>query len=420
MTPGARPKAVNAAPLPGIDLLGAVRLDTAEQMDAYLLPVGGTPVKVSASAYRLLRALAGGAALEEVAQALSDRGNPTTAVQVGAAHAAVLAKLEAAVANARRLTGGFWLARIVAGPRAVARAAAPIQRLFSTRAAFALLGPAIAAVAWVCALGMDPHWGTGVYSLGYLLFLFSLVLHELGHAAACCRFGARPRGIGFALYLIYPALYSDVSAAWALPRGRRVVVDLAGCYVQCIVGAAFALWYALGGWAPARAAVLMIAGSMVFSLNPIFKFDGYWVVADALGVVNLGAQPRRIAVAAWRRLCGRAAPALPWRRGLCALLALYSVASAAVWAGFIWELWPWLGRELGTAQAVAGSVASALSAGRSPAPGDLLALAAAAALLVIFLAAALQILLRAVRAATARLGRAAAPGRGSAHASWLP
>jgi putative peptide zinc metalloprotease protein len=40
----------------------------------------------------------------------------------------------------------------------------------------------------------------GSFGIGYLLFLCSLLVHELGHAAACVRYGARPGAIGATMY----------------------------------------------------------------------------------------------------------------------------------------------------------------------------------------------------------------------------
>ena len=48
-------------------------------------------------------------------------------------------------------------------------------------------------------------------------------------------FGALPDRIGIGIYVIYPALFSDVTAAWRLSRGQRVLVDLGGSYFQLLV-----------------------------------------------------------------------------------------------------------------------------------------------------------------------------------------
>jgi putative peptide zinc metalloprotease protein len=66
----------------------------------------------------------------------------------------------------------------------------------------------------------------------YALALATMLLHELGHASACRKYGCEHAEIGFCLYLIFPALYIDLSAAWRLPRLQRAVIDIGGMYFQ--------------------------------------------------------------------------------------------------------------------------------------------------------------------------------------------
>ncbi len=71
-----------------------------------------------------------------------------------------------------------------------------------------------------------------------------------------------------------------------------------------------------------------------------FKFDGYWVVADALGITNLSSQPLRIARHVVQRLRGQKPAPLPWSNGLTAFLVIYSALTVAVWVFFIWAIAP--------------------------------------------------------------------------------
>jgi putative peptide zinc metalloprotease protein len=120
------------------------------------------------------------------------------------------------------------------------------------------------------------------------------------------------------------------------------VVDLGGVYFQLVVGAGYVFGYALTGWEPLRVATVFILGSCLFSLNPILKFDGYWVVADALGVTNLDRQPGRVVRHLWARLRGRPAPALPWSPSVTIMLAAYSALTICFWAWFLWRIAPTL------------------------------------------------------------------------------
>lgn len=178
----------------------------------------------------------------------------------------------------------------------------------------------------------------------YLLLLLSTFGHELGHASAATRFGAPPREIGFTTYVIYPAFYSDVTDAWRLSRWQRVVVDIGGVYLQLWMVGAFSALYAATGWGPLGMAVWFGLGSIAFQLNPIFKFDGYWVVADALGITNLYDQPRRLVRHAWARLRGTKVPSWPWPRVVTVVLVPYSVMSFSFLTVYFVTLGPSIAR----------------------------------------------------------------------------
>jgi hypothetical protein len=84
---------------------------------------------------------------------------------------------------------------------------------------------------------------------------------------------------------------------------------------------------------PLHVAVVLVVASVATSLNPVLKLDGYWLVADALGVTNLGRQPRTLARWLLARATGRSdARPLAWPRAVGAALAVHAVASVVVWA----------------------------------------------------------------------------------------
>lgn len=122
-----------------------------------------------------------------------------------------------------------------------------------------------------------------LYGVLFCCFLF----HEIGHAAASKKFGARPAEIGVGLYLIFPALFCNVTDAWRLPRLARVVVNLGGVYFQLI---ATSVLIAFQLYSRNDVLTLAIASSLVAmlaTLNPLFRFDGYWVYSDFFRIPNL-------------------------------------------------------------------------------------------------------------------------------------
>ena len=124
--------------------------------------------------------------------------------------------------------------------------------------------------------------------IGLLLFMLaSSFFHELGHASACKRFGIKHGGIGFGLYLNFPVLYTDVTEVWKLDRSRRCVVNIAGVYFQLMCIIPIIICFMLTDSDVLRYMIIIMNFGFVMTLNPFFKFDGYWMASDILGVPNL-------------------------------------------------------------------------------------------------------------------------------------
>jgi putative peptide zinc metalloprotease protein len=126
-------------------------------------------------------------------------------------------------------------------------------------------------------------------SLPWLLLLFSLggMLHEFGHATALTSFGGKSAEIGFGIYICFAALFVDLSEAWRLTSRQRVIIDLSGMYFQGILLIFMAIGYALTGWPALACCFVFIDIEIAANLNPLLRLDGYWALADGLGIPNL-------------------------------------------------------------------------------------------------------------------------------------
>jgi putative peptide zinc metalloprotease protein len=131
------------------------------------------------------------------------------------------------------------------------------------------------------------------------LTVIGVVVHELGHLTACSRFGARHGGIGLGVYWCMPVLYAEVSGAWMLPRLQRAIVDAGGVYFQCAYLIGLGAAYLASGAAPFVEAMAWTHFLMLHTLNPVLKYDGYWLLTDLAGMPNLHAQVRGIARQTW-------------------------------------------------------------------------------------------------------------------------
>lgn len=142
--------------------------------------------------------------------------------------------------------------------------------------------------------------------IGLIMFmLVSSFFHELGHASACKHFGLKHGGVGFGLYLNFPVLYTDVTEVWKLKRKQRCVVNMAGVYFQCYILLGLFASFFFTHNDIARYLILFINLGFVMTLNPFFRFDGYWMATDILGVPNLRARSKELLIYYFQRLLRR-------------------------------------------------------------------------------------------------------------------
>lgn len=139
----------------------------------------------------------------------------------------------------------------------------------------------------------------------FVFMLGSSFFHELGHASACKHFGVRHGGIGFGLYLNFPVLYTDVTEVWKLDRTQRCVVNLAGVYFQSYWLIILLVAFLMTGNDIVRYLILVMNLGFVMTLNPFFKFDGYWLASDLLGVPNLRQRSLELLGYVWKKLWKR-------------------------------------------------------------------------------------------------------------------
>lgn len=137
------------------------------------------------------------------------------------------------------------------------------------------------------------------------LYLLSSLFHELGHATACRHYGVSQGGIGFGLYLNFPVFYTDVSSVWKLRRRQRIVVNMAGTYFQLILLIPFIVGSLYTNNPIVKYFVLTVNLNFLITLNPFFKFDGYWIMSDLLGVPNLRKRTNELFKYLFARLRGR-------------------------------------------------------------------------------------------------------------------
>lgn len=191
------------------------------------------------------------------------------------------------------------------------------------RAIFSKFGAAVWIVAAAVALAMVlPRWRLFASELNGLLdprnliwmsvlFLLIRVVHELGHAMAAKAMGGRCTEIGLIMIaLILPLPYCEASSAWRMPEiWRRVLISGAGMLYEMFLAAIAGILWAVTSETDAQLLhalaynVMIIASvtTLVFNLNPLLRYDGYYMLSDIAGVPNLAMRSRQL----WRYLFER-------------------------------------------------------------------------------------------------------------------
>jgi putative peptide zinc metalloprotease protein len=248
----------------------------------------------------------------------------------------------------RRIRLSQWLSPLswrvtLVDPERLLRAGSPLFRpLFGP--AGLLLWLAVVAPAFVL---MAVHWQgltenlfdrvatPANLALLWLLFPVIKALHELGHACAIKAYGGEVHDMGVMFLVFTPIPYVDASSSTAFrSKGRRLSVGGAGMMVELWL-AALALYVWLGAQPGVVRTLayntILVAGisTVLFNANPLLRYDGYYMLADALEIPNLYTRSRAwLGYLAERYLFGRReAPAPPTARGERGWFVGYGVAS---------------------------------------------------------------------------------------------
>ncbi len=143
-----------------------------------------------------------------------------------------------------------------------------------------------------------------------LLWVTLIVLkgvHEFGHAYACKAFGGHVPEIGVFMILFTPVAYVDATDSWSFPSAkRRAIVTLGGMYFESIVGAiAVFVWaFTDPGALNAIAYKVLLLSTVVtamFNMNPLMRYDAYYLASDLSGIPNLRARSQAVVAALAKR-----------------------------------------------------------------------------------------------------------------------
>ena len=135
--------------------------------------------------------------------------------------------------------------------------------------------------------------------LMWLVYPFIKIVHELGHGFAVKRWGGEVHELGIMLLVLMPVPYVDASAASSFrSKYKRMFVGAAGIFVELLLAAvALIIWLNIqqGLVSELLFNVMLIGGvsTLLFNGNPLLKFDGYFVLADAIEIPGLGVRANK-------------------------------------------------------------------------------------------------------------------------------
>jgi putative peptide zinc metalloprotease protein len=121
--------------------------------------------------------------------------------------------------------------------------------------------------------------------------LLSIFLHEWAHALTVKHYGRKVRRAGFFLLLGIPGVFVDTTDIWPAGQRAQLAVTWAGPFCNLVLGgiAAFVLIAnPAASYAPLAFQFAISQYSLVLlNLTPFIRLDGYYLLADGLGITNL-------------------------------------------------------------------------------------------------------------------------------------
>ena len=132
----------------------------------------------------------------------------------------------------------------------------------------------------------------------YFGMVFIKAMHEFGHAFAVRRFGGEVHNMGIMFLIFNPVPYIDATAAWSFrSKWKRAIVGAAGMVVEVFFAViALFIWANTGSGIINSLAynIVFIASvsTLLFNINPLMRFDGYYILSDLLDIPNLHQKAR--------------------------------------------------------------------------------------------------------------------------------
>ncbi|MCK4873088.1 MAG: efflux RND transporter periplasmic adaptor subunit [Phycisphaerales bacterium] len=126
-----------------------------------------------------------------------------------------------------------------------------------------------------------------------VIFVVLKTIHEFSHAFACKAYGGRVTEMGIMLMLLLPIPYCNATDSWGFTaKAKRVGVAAAGMYGEFAIASVAAIIWSVtepGVLHTIAFNTIFIASitTLLFNLNPLLRYDGYYMLSDLIEVPNL-------------------------------------------------------------------------------------------------------------------------------------
>lgn len=128
----------------------------------------------------------------------------------------------------------------------------------------------------------------------WMIALGAIALHECAHGLTCKYYGGDVHEIGVLLLCFQPCMYCNVNDAWMFDNTRhKIYVAAVGVWAELVLSAiAVFVWLLVDtahpvGFVAFTLVLVSTASSLFMNVNPLMKFDGYYILSDVLEMPNL-------------------------------------------------------------------------------------------------------------------------------------
>lgn len=162
-------------------------------------------------------------------------------------------------------------------------------------------------------------------------------VHETAHGLVCLRYGGNIRETGFVLAVFTPLAYVDASSSWSFrSRWHRIHTAAAGIYIELLMASIAMLVWSHSDSALIRhilqnVIIMASVSTLVFNLNPLMKFDGYYILSDLLQIPNLMTQSTQTVQDIARRLVFGESSSAPQTMGRERIILMTFGVLATIW-----------------------------------------------------------------------------------------